>query len=128
MPDVIIFNDWQTSLLPILLKNRVKNDSWFKNIKTVFFLHSDSLSYNFSNELFKKLNIEYNKRKAKQNLMELTINNADFTFVFDDIKDKKIKSLLKGNKHKIIGTIDNLNSSDKLNVFNSISKEVSSLI
>ena len=60
--------------------------------------------------------------------MEIAINNADFTFVFDDLKDKKVKSLLKSNNHKIIGSIDNLKSSEKLDVFNSISKEVSSLI
>ena len=128
VPDVIIFNDWQTSLLPLLLKKRIENDSWFKNIKTVFFLHSNSPSYNFSNKLFSKLDMKYNKRKASQNLMELAINNADFTFVFDDFKDKKIKSLLNSNKHKIIGPVDNLKSSERLDVFNSISKELSSLI
>ena len=128
VPDVIIFNDWQTSMLPLLLKKRIENDSWFKNIKTVFFLHSDSPNYKYSNNLFSRLDIEYNKRKASQNLMELAINNADFTFVFNDLKDKKIKSLLKGNKHKIIGSLDNLKSSEKIDVFNYISKEVSSLI
>ena len=128
VPDVIIFNDWQTSMLPLLLKKRMENDSWFKNIKTVFFLHSDSPNYKYSNNLFSRLDIEYNKRKTSQNLMELAINNADFTFVFNDLKDKKIKSLLKGNKHKIIGSLDNLKSSEKIDVFNSISKEVSSLI
>ena len=128
VPDVIIFNDWQTSMLPLLLKKRIENDSWFKNIKTVFFLHSDSPNYKYSNNLFSRLDIEYNKRKTSQNLMELAINNADFTFVFNDLKDKKIKSLLKGNKHKIIGSLDNLKSSEKIDVFNYISKEVSSLI
>ena len=128
VPDVIIFNDWQTSMLPLLLKKRMENDSWFKNIKTVFFLHSDSPNYKYSNNLFSRLDIEYNKRKTSQNLMELAINNADFTFVFNDLKDKNIKSLLKGNKHKIIGSLDNLKSSEKIDVFNSISKEVSSLI
>jgi starch synthase len=128
VPDVIIFNDWQTSILPLLLKKRIENDSWFKNIKTVFFLHSNSPSFNFPNTFFEKLDIKYNKRKASQNLMELAINNADFTFVFDDFKDKKIKSLLDSNKHKIIGPTNNLNSSERLDVFNSISKELSSLI
>ena len=128
VPDVIVFNDWQTSILPLLLEKRIKNDPWFENIKTVFFLHGNSLCYNFPNDLLDNLDIEYNKRKKSQNLMELAISNADFTFVFDDIKDKKVKSLLKGNNHKIIGSIDNLKSSEKLDVFNSISKEVSSLI
>ena len=128
VPDVIIFNDWQNSMLPLLLKKRIANDSWFKNIKTVFFLHGDSPNYKYSNNLFNMLDIEYNKTKKSQNLMEIAINNADFTFVFDDLKDKKIKSLLKGNKYKIIGSLDNLKSSEKIDVFNSISKEVSSLI
>lgn len=128
VPDVIIFNDWQTSILPLLLKKKIKNDPWFKNIKTVFFLHDNSSHFDFSNKLFDKLGLDYNKRKKNQNLLEMAINNSNFTFVFNDLKDKKITSLLKNKKHKVIGSLDNLKSSEKLEVFNSISKEVSSLI
>ncbi len=128
VPDVIIFNDWQTSILPLLLQKKIKNDPWFKNIKTVFFLHNNTPDYNYSNSLFDKLDLEYNKRNKKQDLMEIAINNSDFTFVFNELKDKKINSLLKNNNHKIIGSLANLKSSEKLDVFNSISKEVSSLI
>ena len=111
VPDVIIFNDWQTSILPLLLQKRMKKDSWFKNIKTVFFLHNNSDQFNFSNQIFEKLNLDYNKRKKTQDLMELAINNSDFTFVFNDLKSNKIKSLLKDNRHKIVGPLDNLKSS-----------------
>ena len=128
VPDVIIFNDWQTSILPLLLQKRMKKDSWFKNIKTVFFLHNNCDQFNFSNQIFEKLNLDYNKRKKTQNLMELAINNSDFTFVFKDIKSSKIKSLLKDNRHKIVGSLDNLKSSEKLEIFNTVSKEISSLI
>tara|TARA_A100001035_G_scaffold279252_1_gene280152 strand:- start:65 stop:871 length:807 start_codon:yes stop_codon:yes gene_type:complete len=128
VPDVIIFNDWQTSMLPLLLQKRMKKDSWFKNIKTVFFLHNNCDQFNFSNQIFEKLNLEYNKRKKTQNLMELAINSSDFTFVFNDIKSSKIKSLLKDNRHKIVGSLDNLKSSEKLEIFNTVSKEISSLI
>ena len=122
------FVDWQTSMLPLLLQKRMKKDSWFKNIKTVFFLHNNCDQFNFSNQIFEKLNLEYNKRKKTQNLMELAINSSDFTFVFNDIKSSKIKSLLKDNRHKIVGSLDNLKSSEKLEIFNTVSKEISSLI
>ena len=39
-PDIIICNDWQTAILPILLKNKYNDDEKYKNIKTINFIHS----------------------------------------------------------------------------------------
>ena len=36
VPDVIVYNNWQTSMLPILLNERIKNDPLLKNTKSVF--------------------------------------------------------------------------------------------
>ena len=114
--------------MPLLLQKKIKNDPWFKDIKTVFFLHNDTSDYSYSNSLFDKLGLEYNKKNKKQDLMEIAINNSDFTYVFNELKNKNINSLLKNNNHRVVGSLANLKSSEKLDVFNSISKEVSSLI
>ncbi len=39
-PEVIHCNDWQTGLIPAYLKTIYKNDPFFRNVKTVFTVHS----------------------------------------------------------------------------------------
>lgn len=39
-PEVIHCNEWQSGLIPAYLKSVYKNDSFFKNVKTVFTVHS----------------------------------------------------------------------------------------
>ena len=39
-PDIIHANDWHTGLVPILLKQYKKSDSYYKGIKTVFTVHN----------------------------------------------------------------------------------------
>ena len=63
VPDVIVCNNWQTSITPLLIKEKIKNDPLLKNVKIVFFIHDIDANYNFSNQLFDKMNINYNKKK-----------------------------------------------------------------
>ena len=39
-PEIIHCNDWQTALIPILLKNLYNKDLIYKNIRTVFTIHN----------------------------------------------------------------------------------------
>lgn len=39
-PDIIHANDWHTGLVPVLLKQYVKSDSYYRGIKTVFTVHN----------------------------------------------------------------------------------------
>lgn len=39
-PDILHCNDWQTGLIPVLLKNQYKQDSRYSHIKTVFTIHN----------------------------------------------------------------------------------------
>lgn len=39
-PDIIHCNDWQCGLIPAYLKSLYKNDSYFKNVRTVFTVYS----------------------------------------------------------------------------------------
>ena len=39
-PDVIHCNDWQTALIPVLLKTVFKDDPFFTNVKTVLTIHN----------------------------------------------------------------------------------------
>ena len=39
-PDVLHCNDWQTGMIPVLLKLEYINDEFYRNIKTVFSIHN----------------------------------------------------------------------------------------
>ncbi|HJM83942.1 MAG TPA: glycogen/starch synthase, partial [Candidatus Marinimicrobia bacterium] len=39
-PDVFICNDWQTSFLPILLREQYKQEEFYSNMKSVYIIHS----------------------------------------------------------------------------------------
>ena len=95
-PDIIVCNDWQMSSLPILLKNNYKNDEYYKNIKTVFVLHSIN-----ENRYYSDASHEYIDLKApssKIDNLELAIECSDYLVVVDDEK-KNMSKLFKKNKN-----------------------------
>ena len=129
IPDVIVFNNWQTSILPILLNKKNQEDSQFKNVKTVFYVHDIDANYNFSNKLFKETDLKYNTKKEYQDMLSLAHEYADLTYIIgNDSNDKKIKSLFKNKKYKIIDPIDKLKSSEKLDLFTMMSNDIQSVV
>ena len=128
-PDVIVFNDWQTSILPVLLKKKIEQDSFFENIKTVFYIHTIDSNYNFRNQLFKEVNLNYDEKKSSQDMLQLACKYADLIYVVDNGQNvKKIKPILKNIKYKIINPIDSLRSSEKLDLFNNMNSNIQSII
>jgi starch synthase len=57
VPDVIHCNDWQTGLLPILLRENYSWDKLFENTATVFTIHNVAYQGRFSKEAFDKAEI-----------------------------------------------------------------------
>lgn len=53
-PDVIHCNDWQTALIPAYLKTIYRNDPFFRNVKTVFTIHSLASHGTFPKSAFEK--------------------------------------------------------------------------
>jgi starch synthase len=60
-PDIIHCNDWQTGLLPLYIKNAVKNDPFFRGTRTVFTIHNLAYQGNFPASSYSKtgLGLEY---------------------------------------------------------------------
>lgn len=56
--DIIHCNDWQTTLIPVLLKTSRKNDSFYKNTKTVLTIHNLAYQGLFKAEEFAKLKLD----------------------------------------------------------------------
>lgn len=54
-PDIIHSHDWQTGLIPYLIRTRLGWDRLYDSIKTVFSIHNLRYQGRFSKELFKNL-------------------------------------------------------------------------
>ncbi|HMS63657.1 MAG TPA: glycogen synthase GlgA [Ignavibacteria bacterium] len=53
-PDVIHCNDWQTGLIPAMIKTLYKNNPYISDIKTVFTIHNLAYQGNFPKTTFEK--------------------------------------------------------------------------
>ncbi len=53
-PDIIHCNDWQTGLIPALLKTIYHSDTFFKDVKSVFTIHNMAYQGAFPAESFEK--------------------------------------------------------------------------
>jgi len=58
-PDIIHLNDWQTGLIPYILKHNYYGDFRYENIKTVFSIHNIQYQGNFGADFASRLNIPY---------------------------------------------------------------------
>lgn len=54
-PDIVHCNDWMTSLIPMYLKTKYRNDPIFKNTKTVFTVYDNVFHHKFSQSLIDKI-------------------------------------------------------------------------
>ncbi len=55
MPDILHCHDWQTGLIPFLLKTRYANRPGYRNIRTVYTIHNLQYQGVFSRELLQEL-------------------------------------------------------------------------
>jgi starch synthase len=56
-PDIIHCNDWQSGLIPAILKGPLKDDPFFHGTKTVFTIHNLAYQGNFPASTFPKLGL-----------------------------------------------------------------------
>ena len=135
VPDVIICNDWQMSLLSIIFKEKYKSNEIFKNTKIVTMMHSYNDLYNYPNKLFKELDLSYNKKSKAQNTFAVASEYSDLNYIFDDesivkniSKSSINKKLLSKTKNKVINDFQTATSSEKVDVFNKIINDLKILI
>ena len=136
VPDVIVCNDWQTSLLPIVYKDLYQKDELFKNIKIVSMIHSHDDNYKYPNELFKDFNLSYNSRTRGQDTIKLLNDLADKKYIFKSdefsknklVKSSEYKKMLTSKKSKVFDNFQDFTSSEKVDVFNQIIKDLKSII
>jgi len=99
-PDIIICNDWQTSILPILLKEKYSDNDNYNKIKTINFIHSITNDRKIDFDFFKKFDLDIKFRKG----MDVLSESMNF-FDLNVLLDSKNKSLLsKINKNKALSS------------------------
>ena len=104
-PDIIICNDWQTSILPILLKKNYADQEKYKNIKTINFIHSINNYRKLPVDCFAKFDLDV-KYKKDMDIISESMNFFDLNIVLDDDKKmflillKKINHCLQVTKNK----------------------------
>ena len=127
-PDVIVCNDWQISHLPLLLKEVYSKDDYYKDIKTVFVLHSLDDHKFVSKESYKYIGVT--PPSSKINNIEQAIKSSDYLIVVDDDKKtmqkqfNKSKNLLSASKKTKTMFLEVSDSTP----FSQISKKVETLL
>ena len=109
-PDIIICNDWQTSILPILLKNNYSENEKYKNIKTINFIHSINNHRKLTVDCFNKFDLDV-KFTKNMDIISESMKFFDLNIALDDSKktvstsikkDKNLSLSYKKNKSKIL--------------------------
>ena len=97
-PDIIITNDWQTSMLPHILKNKFSDDENYNKIKTVNFIHSVDNNRKIDSNYYENFDIKVKYKKGMDVLSESLCH-----FNMNVLLDTKDKSLAKKiNKSKLL--------------------------
>jgi len=127
IPDYIICSDWQLSMASILIKNLYKDE--LKNTKIVHMIHELGDMYNFNNDIYKKLNIDFDKKNKIQNNLINSVMLSDYIYIYNDEnctcekyinKHKKIKEALKNTNHEFINYSNSLDMSERVATYNHI--------
>lgn len=85
VPDIIHCNDWQTAMVPLLLKIHYSNDTFFTRTKTVLTIHNVGYQGVFKNDILHTLQISENSYYHKTIDFFGKINFLKAGIAFSDI-------------------------------------------
>jgi len=94
-PDIIICNDWQTSLVPTLLKEQYARKDFFSNIKSVYMIHSINNYRKFSISAYNMLSIEPSQSGKQIDNHIQAMEHADLTIALNYESEKLMDKLKK---------------------------------
>ncbi len=124
-PDVIHCNDWQTGLVPALLKTVYSTNSYLKDIKTVFTIHNLAYQGNFPLSSFAKTGMPDSVLTEKGGLhngnfsyLKTGLNYADMISTVSEKYAEEIRSnpdygyglesVLSAKKKKMVGILNGI--------------------
>ena len=92
-PDIIICNDWQTSLIPTLLKEQYVKEEFYSKIKSVYMIHSINNYRKFSKSAYNMLNIEPSQSGKQIDNHIQAMEHADLTIALNYESEKLMDKL-----------------------------------
>ena len=110
-PDIFICNDWQTSFVPILLRERFKQEEFYSNMKSVYIIHSINDYRKYSKHTYDMLGLTPGESGKLVDNHICAIENADLTIamnyessnLMDNLKkQKKLFDAFESNNSMII--------------------------
>ena len=128
-PDIIICNDWQTSLVPTLLKEQFVQEVFYSKIKSVYMIHSINNYRKFSKSAYNMLDIDPSQSGKQIDAHIQAMEHADLTIalnyesekLMDKLKNQKnLLDKFESTNHIIIDVPKKTNSEDWENIANTI--------
>ena len=110
-PDVLICNDWQTSFIPILLKEQYRDKDFYSQMKSIYIIHSVNDYRNFSKNTYNMLDLKPNvnvevidnhiQAIASSNLV-IAINYESSALMETIKKEKNLYTAFKSKNNLVI--------------------------
>ena len=97
-PDVFICNDWQTSFLPILLREQFKQEEFYSNMKSVYIIHSVNDYRKYSKKTYDMLGLTPGESGQLIDNHICAIENADLTIAMNYESSKLMDKMMKQKK------------------------------
>jgi len=97
-PDVFICNDWQTSFLPILLREQFKQEEFYSNMKSVYIIHSINDYRKYSKKTYDMLGLTPGESGKLIDNHICAIKNADLTIAMNYESSKLMDKMMKQKK------------------------------
>ena len=94
-PDIIICNDWQTSLVPTLLKEQFVQEVFYSNIKSVYMIHSINNYRKLSKSTCNMLDIDPSQSGKQIDAHIQAMEHADLTIALNYESEKLMDKLRK---------------------------------
>ena len=98
VPDVFICNDWQTSFLPILLREKYKHEEFYSNMKSVYIIHSINDYRKYSKKTYDMLGLTPGESGKLIDNHICAIENADLTIAMNYESSKLMDKMMKQKK------------------------------
>jgi len=97
-PDIFICNDWQTSFVPILLRERFKQEEFYSNMKSLYIIHSVNDYRKYSKKTYDMLGLTPSESGELVDNHICAIENADLTIAMNYESSNLMDNMKKQKK------------------------------